>query len=98
MSRRDRVMAKIDKNHWQVFPILDQIQNLEDIGGPERVEYIQILEVVKKDIEQRIASAKAIIAQAVKDGEMVCSTCGEEASWGGCDNGVCPDNALIRKK
>lgn len=40
--------------------ILDRVQNLEDIGGPNTLaEYIFVLEAVKSDIEQRLANAKA---------------------------------------
>jgi hypothetical protein len=42
--------------------ILTEIQNLEEICGPETLqEYIAILEAVKADIETRLSNAKTIL-------------------------------------
>ena len=45
--------------------ILFEIQKLEDIGGPDRAEYIEILEAVKADIEKRLESANTVSNSSV---------------------------------
>lgn len=41
-------------------PILDQLQCLEDIGGPELDEYIEIMKELKKEITTRLENAQAL--------------------------------------
>lgn len=41
---------------------------------------------------------KAAVEKAVKEGEMLCSTCGTEASWGGCDYKLCPEYKLLKAR
>lgn len=40
--------------------ILFEIQKLEDIGGPDLAEYIEILEAVKAEVEKRLENASPI--------------------------------------
>ena len=49
--------VKDKKKDW-LAPILEQIQNLEDIGGPDSLaEYLSVLILVQKDIQDRMSNA-----------------------------------------
>lgn len=36
----------------------ESIQGMEEVGGPELEEYIEIMEAIKQDVEQRIEAAR----------------------------------------
>lgn len=46
----------MESNNKYAKPIIDAIQNLEEIGGPELDEYIETLLEIKKNITKRLAN------------------------------------------
>ena len=46
-------------NNSHINRILEAMQPMEELGGPERAEYIAIMNYLIADIEQRIVNAEA---------------------------------------
>jgi hypothetical protein len=52
-------------SNYYVKSILTKIQDLEEICGPDTIgDYIEILEAVKADIEERLMNAKEVRAES----------------------------------
>lgn len=52
-------------------PIETELQNLEEIGGPELTEYIQIMEHLKARIDQCLTNAKANLTPSADEADFM---------------------------
>jgi hypothetical protein len=66
VCNKEMHMVDWTDDNWSVKAILDEVQKLEEMGGPAtREEYIAILEYVQSEIEMRISTAKTLIREDV---------------------------------
>jgi hypothetical protein len=55
-------------SNYYVKSILTKIQDLEEICGPDTIgDYIEILEAVKADIEERLVNAREVKAESTEE-------------------------------
>jgi len=58
-----------DKN-IHINRILSAFQPMEEMGGPDEMQYIAILEYIKAEIEERIENCKGHMSDPMGDGDI----------------------------